>query len=70
MEAAIGGDGVDRTIGELIKKQPGLNAEDVADAVLYVLGTPPHVQVSRFKLLVYLFQKNSHSVLFNTYLVG
>ena len=24
---------------------PSLNPEDIADGVLYVLGTPPHVQV-------------------------
>jgi NADP+-dependent farnesol dehydrogenase len=24
---------------------PSLNPQDVAEAVLYVLGTPPHVQV-------------------------
>jgi NADP+-dependent farnesol dehydrogenase len=28
-------------------KLPYLNPEDIADAVLYVLGTPPHVQVRR-----------------------
>jgi NADP+-dependent farnesol dehydrogenase len=32
---------------ELLEKSPGLNAEDIADGVLYVLGTPPHVQVGR-----------------------
>ncbi|XP_067014729.1 farnesol dehydrogenase isoform X2 [Anabrus simplex] len=26
-------------------KLPGLNSEDVADAVLYAIGTPPHVQI-------------------------
>ncbi|XP_067006858.2 farnesol dehydrogenase [Anabrus simplex] len=26
-------------------KWPGLHSEDVGDAVLYVLGTPPHVQI-------------------------
>jgi len=30
---------------EEIKKLPYLDAEDVSQAVLYVLGTPPHVQV-------------------------
>jgi NADP+-dependent farnesol dehydrogenase len=31
----------------LLEKSPYLNPEDIADAVLYVLGTPPHVQVRR-----------------------
>lgn len=30
---------------ELFKKLPHLQSEDVADAVLYALATPPHVQV-------------------------
>lgn len=28
-----------------LEKMPHLNAKDIADAVIYVLGTPPHVQV-------------------------
>ncbi|XP_069683501.1 farnesol dehydrogenase-like [Periplaneta americana] len=30
---------------EASKKVPALTSEEVADAVLYVLGTPPHVQI-------------------------
>jgi hypothetical protein len=30
-----------------LKENPYLNPEDIADAVLYVLGTPQHVQVRR-----------------------
>ncbi|KAJ3660789.1 hypothetical protein Zmor_005220 [Zophobas morio] len=30
---------------EIISKFPFLKAEDIADSVLYVLATPPHVQV-------------------------
>jgi NADP+-dependent farnesol dehydrogenase len=30
---------------ELLDAHPALNPEDIADSVLYVLGTPPHVQV-------------------------
>jgi NADP-dependent 3-hydroxy acid dehydrogenase YdfG len=30
---------------ELIKKMPFLKSEDIADSVLYVLSTAPHVQV-------------------------
>jgi hypothetical protein len=31
---------------EMFKDHPFLAAKDVADSVIYVLGTPPHVQVS------------------------
>jgi hypothetical protein len=31
---------------EMFKDIPYLAASDIADAVIYVLGTPPHVQVS------------------------
>ncbi|XP_067014718.2 dehydrogenase/reductase SDR family member 11 isoform X1 [Anabrus simplex] len=30
---------------EAVKNMPGLESEDVADAVLYALATPPHVQI-------------------------
>jgi NADP-dependent 3-hydroxy acid dehydrogenase YdfG len=30
---------------EFLDAHPALNPEDIADGVLYVLGTPPHVQV-------------------------
>jgi NADP+-dependent farnesol dehydrogenase len=32
---------------QFLENYPVLNAEDIADGVLYVLGTPPHVQVGR-----------------------
>ncbi|GFG29130.1 hypothetical protein Cfor_12656 [Coptotermes formosanus] len=32
---------------EMLESRPALDAEDIADSVLYVLGTPPHVQVGR-----------------------
>lgn len=32
-----------------LEEKPALVPEDVADAVLYALGTPPHVQVSTLK---------------------
>jgi NADP+-dependent farnesol dehydrogenase len=32
---------------EFLDACPHLNPEDIADSLLYVLGTPPHVQVSR-----------------------
>jgi NADP-dependent 3-hydroxy acid dehydrogenase YdfG len=31
---------------EQFKDSPYLEAKDIADSVMYVLGTPPHVQVS------------------------
>jgi NADP-dependent 3-hydroxy acid dehydrogenase YdfG len=38
--------GITRTVGpELYDKVACLDPEDVSDAVIYVLGTPPHVQV-------------------------
>jgi NADP-dependent 3-hydroxy acid dehydrogenase YdfG len=30
-----------------LEKYPHLKAEDIAEGVLYLLGTPPHVQVRR-----------------------
>lgn len=35
----------DNDIVKGIKSQPSLKGKDIADAVLYVLSTPPHVQV-------------------------
>lgn len=32
---------------------PFLEAEDIAEAVLYVLGTPPRVQVHTYMMLTY-----------------
>jgi NADP-dependent 3-hydroxy acid dehydrogenase YdfG len=33
------------TIVQRMVKSPGLNAENVADSILHVLSTSPHVQV-------------------------
>lgn len=33
---------------DVIKQLPHLKSEDIADAVVYVLGTPAHVQVKIF----------------------
>ena len=35
----------DTKLLEMVKTLPALNPKDVADAVLYVLSTPSHVQV-------------------------
>ncbi|KAG5888308.1 hypothetical protein JTB14_022196 [Gonioctena quinquepunctata] len=42
----VGGFNKDAALKALIDTSPKLKSEDVADAVLFVLGTPPHVQVS------------------------
>ncbi|GJQ81331.1 hypothetical protein Trydic_g20543 [Trypoxylus dichotomus] len=35
---------------DLFSSMPKLEADDVADAVLYILSTPPHVQVQDIML--------------------
>ena len=35
---------------QFLENYPYLNPEDIADGVLYVLGTPPHVQVRRISV--------------------
>lgn len=40
----------DEEVNKLLKIVPALQAEDVANAVLYVLGTPPNVQVHNMSL--------------------
>lgn len=51
---------VNPEIAEILKSMPFLEPEDVAGAVLYVLSTPPHVQVKifaeRFLVFQWLFQ--------------
>ncbi|KAF2902139.1 hypothetical protein ILUMI_04047 [Ignelater luminosus] len=42
---ASGLPGIPATRLELLEKLPSLQAKDVADAVLYILATPPHVQI-------------------------
>jgi short-subunit dehydrogenase len=36
-----------RDLLEHMKEIPFLQSKDIADAVIYVLGTPPHVQVGK-----------------------
>lgn len=36
---------------EFVKMMPCLNAEDIAAAVVYVLGTPAHVQVKILEII-------------------
>jgi NADP-dependent 3-hydroxy acid dehydrogenase YdfG len=40
------GSGFPEELMENFKDIPILEASDIADSVIYVLGTPPHVQVS------------------------
>ncbi|XP_033211781.1 farnesol dehydrogenase-like [Belonocnema kinseyi] len=37
-------------IGTLVTKEPALEPEDVAASVVYVLGTPPHVQITELTI--------------------
>ncbi|KAJ8926283.1 hypothetical protein NQ314_021360 [Rhamnusium bicolor] len=37
-------------VRKLIESSPSLKSEDVANAVVYVLGTPPHVQVAELTI--------------------
>ncbi|KAF2904856.1 hypothetical protein ILUMI_01327 [Ignelater luminosus] len=41
---------VDNQTVELLKMMPKLQSKDVADAVLYILGTPPHVQITELTI--------------------
>jgi NADP-dependent 3-hydroxy acid dehydrogenase YdfG len=41
-----GASGFPKEMLELHKESPMLAAKDIADSVIFVLGTPPHVQVS------------------------
>lgn len=36
---------------EVVKDMPHLKSEDIAAAVVYVLGTPPHVQVKNIQII-------------------
>jgi NADP-dependent 3-hydroxy acid dehydrogenase YdfG len=42
---------LEEDILEALKHIPSLTATDIADAVLYVLGTPAHVQVGRLDFM-------------------
>lgn len=37
----------DEVSEQILNREPSLNSEDVANAIVYALGTPPHVQVTR-----------------------
>lgn len=43
--AGLSMDAFPADVAEMMKNSPALLAKDLADAVLYVLGTPPHVQI-------------------------
>lgn len=52
---------------EQLKSTPGmvyLNTEDIANAVLYILGTPPNVQVKTKMFFIYkiIFQLNIYKL--------
>lgn len=51
---------------DFLKEIPFLQSKDIADAVIYVLGTPPHVQVgklySMYKLRCTVNQPTPHLV--------
>jgi NADP-dependent 3-hydroxy acid dehydrogenase YdfG len=53
-------------VPDYIKEIPFLQSKDIADAVIYVLGTPPHVQVrklySMYKLRCKINQPTPHLV--------
>ena len=45
MASGISPDQLPKEITDIMKNAPSLKAKDVADSVLYVLSTPPHVQI-------------------------
>lgn len=42
---------------EFVQNMPHLKSEDISAAVVYVLGTPPHVQVNHTEQLVIIVFK-------------
>jgi NADP-dependent 3-hydroxy acid dehydrogenase YdfG len=51
--------GITRTIGpDIYDIVPCLHPKDVSDAVIYVLGTPPHVQVRQAFLCTLIMLQN------------
>jgi len=40
---------------EFYASVPHLKCQDISDAIIYVLGTPPHVQVWQFNINTLLF---------------
>jgi hypothetical protein len=45
------------TVDEFYSKFPHLKCQDICDAIIYVLGTPPHVQVCRSSMNVCKFYR-------------
>lgn len=41
---------MDEDIKDFIRNRPGLKADDVVDAILYALSTPPNVQIQELIL--------------------
>jgi hypothetical protein len=44
-----------QSLDELYGSVPHLKCQDISDAIIYVLGTPPHVQVWLFNINTFLF---------------
>lgn len=47
----------DENVVQMLSQLPKLQGKDVADALLYVLGTPPHVQVLLAQVILSKFRK-------------
>jgi hypothetical protein len=44
-----------RSLDEFYASVPHLKCQDISDAIIYVLGTPPHVQVWQLNSNTFLF---------------
>ena len=53
--AASGHDIPGGSLDEFYASVPHLKCQDISDAIIYVLGTPPHVQVRQFNMNTLLF---------------
>ena len=44
-----------QSLDEYYASIPNLKCQDISDAIIYVLGTPPHVQVWQFNMNTLIF---------------